>query len=302
MNSISIFGHGDPSILEQVKERMLQMHHRFSFFNPASEIGRINQQAGVRPVAVCEDTFHLLSLASDYARETQGTFDVTAGPMSELWKTAIRSATLPSHAEIAYCQTHCNIKNLELDPLHGTAFLRKKGMKLDLGGIVKGYAADEARSMLQAQGVQAAQINFGGTVIAIGTTQKIGIQNPFQRTGSPMATLSLKDQAIVTSGSYEQCFFHQGNRFHHIIDPRTGQPSCSGLVSVSLIGDHAGMLDALATGIFCLGQEAGMPILRKHGISAIFVTDRGSVQITPELQGQIAFHREQNVSSRRSMA
>lgn len=160
---------------------------------------------------------------------------------------------------------------------------------MDLGGIVKGYAADEARRMLQAYGAQNARINFGGTVVAIGRVQNIGIQNPFQKTGIPMACIPLKNKAIVTSGSYEQCFFHQGQRFHHIIDPRTGKPSCSGLLSVSLIGDEAVTLDALATGICCLGAEAGMPIVRRYGISAIFVTDHGGVHITPDLQGQISF-------------
>lgn len=289
MNSISISGDSDPSILEPIKKRIMQMHNRFSFFNPGSEINQINQQAGIHPVIVSEDTLYLLSRALDYAKETKRAFDVTAGSMSELWRNAIRFATLPSKAEIAFCRTHCDIKNLELDKAHGTAFLRKKGMKLDLGGIVKGYAADEARSMLEAQGIQNAQINFGGTVVVIGKMQRIGIQNPFQKTGISMASIPLKNRAIVTSGSYEQCFFHQGKRFHHIIDPRTGKPSCSGLISVSLIGDEAVTLDALATGIYCLGPKVGTSIIRRHGISAIFVTDNGSVQITPELQGQISF-------------
>lgn len=104
-----------------------------------------------------------------------------------------------------------------------------------------------------------------------------------------MASIILKNKAIVTSGSYEQYFSYQGKNFHHIIDPRTGMPSCSDLVSVSLIGDKAVMLDALATGIFCLGQKEGMSIVHKFGISAIFVTDNGSVQITPELQRLISF-------------
>lgn len=292
LNSISISGDSDPSILEQIKQRMMHLHHCFSFFEPESELSQINRQAGIHPVAVSEETFHLLSLALHYAKETKGAFNVTAGPMSKLWKNAIRFATLPSEAEVTSCRTHCEIKNLELDEVHGTAFLKEKGMKLDLGGIVKGYAADEARSMLQAQGVQNAQINFGGTVVVIGRAQRIGIQNPFQKTGVSMACIPLKNKAIVTSGSYEQCFFHHGKRFHHIIDPRTGKPSCSGLISVSLMGDNTVTLDALATGICCLGLDAGMSIVRKHGISAIFVTDNGSVQITPDLQGQIIFDGE----------
>lgn len=289
INSISIFGDTNVSILEPIQERMMQIHNCFSFFNPKSEISQINQQAGIHPVTVSEDTFYLLSLALDYAKETKGAFDVTVGPMSELWKNAIHSATLPSQTEIAYCRTLCNVEDLELDKVHGTAFLRKKGMKLDFGGIVKGYAADEAKTMLQAQNVQDAQINFGGTVIAIGRRQKIGIQNPFQKTGSAMGSIQLKNKAIVTSGSYEQYFFHQGKRFHHIIAPQTGNPSCSGLISVSLIGDKAVTLDALATGICCLGLKDGVSIAQKYGLSAIFVTDNGSVQVTPDLQGQFNF-------------
>lgn len=289
MNSVTLWDNCDLSILEQIKQRMLQMHNRFSFFSPDSEISQINQNAGIQPVAISEDTFFLLSLALSYARDTKGTFDVTAGAISELWKNAIHFATMPSEIQLEYCRSLCGIQNLELDAIHKTAFLRQKGVKIDLGGIVKGYAADETRRMLQKYGIQNARINFGGTVVAIGKLQNIGIQNPFLKTGSSMACIPLKNKAIVTSGSYEQCFFHQGKRFHHIIDPRTGKPSCSGLISVSLIGDEAVTLDALATGICCLGWEAGMPIVRKYGISAVFVTDNGSVQITPELQGQLSF-------------
>lgn len=290
INSISIPDNYNPSLLESIKKRMMQIHNCFSFFNPESEISQINQKAGVRPVTVSEDTFYLLSLALDYAKETMGVFNVAAGSLSELWKNAIRLSSLPSKAEIANCRVHCDIKKVELDKVHNTVFMREKGMKLDLGGIVKGYAVDVARSLLQSQGVQNAQINFGGTVAVVGRTEKIGVQNPFKKTGSSMASIILKNKAIVTSGSYEQYFSHQGKHFHHIIDPRTGMPSCSDLVSVSLIGDNAVMLDALATGIFCLGQKEGMSIVHKYGISAIFVTDNGSVQITPELQRLISFH------------
>lgn len=289
INSVELFDNCDFSILEQIKRHILQLHNRFTFFDPHSEVYQINQNAGIHSVTVSEDSFSLLSLALRYARDTKGTFDVTVGSLSALWRTAIHSSDLPSEAETASCRTRCGIQNLELDPIHRTAFLRKKGVKIDLGGIAKGYAADRARCMLQAHGVENARINLGGTVVVLGRMQNIGIQNPFQKTGIPMAWIRLKNKAIVTSGSYERCFFHQGQRFHHIIDPRTGKPSCSGLLSVSLIGDDAVTLDALATGICCLGPEAGMAVVRRYGVSAILVTDHGGVHITPDLQGQISF-------------
>lgn len=288
INSVTLFDDGDSSLLEYIKKRVMEMHHTFSFFESNSEISQINQQAGIRPVSVGEDTFRLLSMAICYAKETKGTFDVTAGSLSEMWRTAICTSRLPAEEQIVSGQVHCDINKLELDRIHGTAFLQEKGMKLDLGGVAKGYAADQVRSVLLSQGVRNAQINFGGTVIVIGKKQKVGIQNPYRKTGIPMGSIMLKDKAIVTSGSYERGFVYKGKRVHHIIDPRTGRPSGSGILSVSLIGENAAMLDALATGICCLGQKEGVPILRKHGISAVFVTDDGRVQVTPELQGEMS--------------
>lgn len=290
INSITISGNYNVDILEYIKQRMLQLHNSFSFFDPNSEISQINQKAGIHPVPVSKDTISLLSLALDYASDTKGSFDVTTGAVSELWKNAIREEKLPLEAQIKHCKKLCGIQNLELDPIYETAFLRKKGMKIDLGGIVKGYAADEARRILQEYGVQNAKINFGGTVVIIGKKQKIGIQHPFKHTGSTMARVMLENKAIVTSGSYEQYFFHQGKRFHHIIDPHTGKPTCSGLLSVTLIGDEAAQLDAFATGICCLGLKNGALIAQQHGISAIFVTEDGCVQITPELQAHFSFY------------
>lgn len=288
-NTITVYGKCDQSILEQVKQRVLELHRRFSIFDPDSEISRINQSAGIRPVPVSEETFSLLSLSLEYAAATNGAFDVTAGAMSGLWRNAIRAAAMPTQTEVERCKARCGFENLRLDDTHRTAFLAKAGVGLDLGGIAKGYAADEARRMLQEYGVENAQINFGGTVVVLGRTQRVGIQNPFQKTGTAMAELPLCDKAVVTSGSYEQCFFHEGKRFHHIIDLRTGWPACSGLVSVTLIGDAAVELDALATAVCCLGLQEGLPLLQQRGIEAVFVTDDGSVQMTPGLRGQVSF-------------
>lgn len=224
VNTVTIYDDYDIDILKQIKWRMLQLHNRFSFFDVNSEIYKFNQQAGIKPIYVSKDTIYLLSLALDYAKDTNGTFDVTIGAMSELWKNAIRSTMIPFETEIKRCKKLCNIKKLKLDNTNGTVFLSKKGMKLDLGGIVKGYAADETRRILKEYGVQNAQINFGGTVVVIGKKQKVGIQNPFKSTGNTMASIVLENKAIVTSGSYEQYFSNQGKIFHHIVNPYTGRP------------------------------------------------------------------------------
>lgn len=286
VNTITLYDGFDLEIAEQVKKRVLDLHRRFSVFEQESDIFRINEQAGMKTVPVHQDTLLVLSHALAYGRETMGAFDITSGAASRLWRDAIRSARIPSEEDIAGCRRLSGLNDLILNKAEGTAFLRRNGQQIDLGGIAKGYAADEAVRILKKYKVRDALINFGGTVIAIGREQKIGIQNPFQENGESMADIMVKDKAVVTSGSYERGFFFEGGRYHHIIDPRTGLPADSGLLSVTLIGGSVMELDALATGICVLGESNGLPLLERRGIEAVFISNDGEVRITRGLQGQ----------------
>lgn len=285
-NSITLYGSVGPEIAEQVKKRVLGMHRRFSFFEPGSDIFRINEQAGMEPASVHQDTFFVLSHALAFGRETEGAFDITSGAAGQLWREAIRSAQIPSKVDIAGCCSLRGMADLVLDETARTAFLRKNGQKIDLGGIAKGYAADEAVKILKKNKVQNALVNFGGTVVAVGRIREIGIQNPFQKNGQSMAGIMVENRAVVTSGTYERGFFFGGRRYHHIIDPRTGWPADAGLLSVTLIGPSAMELDALATGICVLGEERSLPLLEKYGIEAVFISDGGKIKITRGLQGK----------------
>lgn len=288
VNSITLYGSFDQEIAEQVKKRVLKLHRYFSFFEPGSDVFRINELAGIKPVSVHQDTFFVLSHALAYGRETQGAFDITSGASGRLWRDAIRSAQIPSESKVAECLGLSGLSDLILDKAEGTAFLQRKGQQIDLGGIAKGYAADEAVRILKKHKVQNALINFGGTVIAMGREQKIGIQNPYQKNGESMADISAENKAVVTSGTYERGFFFEGRRYHHIIDPRTGRPADSGLLSVTLIGGSAMELDALATGICVLGEKCGLPLLEKYGLEAVFISSSGEIKITGGLQGKFS--------------
>lgn len=286
VNSIALYGGAEPGIAEYIKKRSLELHRRFSFFEPGSDIFRINEQAGGRPVPVHPDTLFVLSHALDYGRETQGAFDVTAGAADRLWRDALRSAKIPSEADISECLSLSALNDLILDEADQTAFLRRNGQQIDLGGIAKGYAADEAVRILKKYKVHNALINFGGTVIAIGRKQKIGIQTPYQQNGESIGDITVKNKAVVTSGTYERGFFLDGRRYHHIIDPHTGWPADSGLLSVTLIGGCAMELDALATALCVMGEKRGLPVLDRHGIEAVFIRDSGEIRITRGLQGK----------------
>lgn len=286
VNTITLYDSFALETAEQVKKRVLDLHRRFSLFEQESDISGINEQAGMKAVPVHQDTFFVLFHALAYGWETQGAFDITSGAVSRLWRNAIRSARVPSESDIAGCRSLSGLDDLILDKADGTAFLRRNGQQIDLGGIAKGYAADEAVRILKKNNVHNALINFGGTVIAVGREQKIGIQNPFQKNGVSMADIMVKNKAVVTSGSYEQGFFFEGVRYHHIIDPRTGRPADSGLLSVTLIGDSAMELDALATGICVLGEKNALPLLERYGIEAVFISNDGEIKITNGLQGK----------------
>jgi thiamine biosynthesis lipoprotein len=171
-----------------------------------------------------------------------------------------------------------------LDEDAGTVRLRKIGQRIDLGGVAKGYVADGLRKRLRQHGVQRALLNLGGTVAAMGCATRIGIQDPFRPTGVPMGTLTLDDRCAVTSRVYERYAEIGGRRYHHIIDPRTGFPAKSGLVSVTLIGKDAARLDALATASIILGVEESAALLAAQSIEAVFVTDQGRVLITKGLK------------------
>lgn len=284
VNSITLYGGAGPGIAEHIKKRSLELHRRFSFFEPGSDIFRINEQAGGCPVPVHPDTLFVLSHALNYGRETKGAFDITAGAAGRLWQNALRSAKIPSEADITTCSSLNGLNDLILDEADQTAFLRRTGQQIDLGGIAKGYAADEAVRILKKYKVHNALINFGGTVIAIGREQKIGIQNPYQKNGESMGDITVKNKAVVTSGTYERGFFLDGRRYHHIIDPHTGWPTDSGLLSVTLTGGCAMELDALATALCVMGEERGLPVLDRHGIEAVFIRDSGEIRLTRGLQ------------------
>jgi thiamine biosynthesis lipoprotein len=161
--------------------------------------------------------------------------------------------------------------------------MRKKGQAIDLGGIAKGFAADWAKEMLLKYQVEEAIINFGGTVIVIGQEKTIGIQNPEYNTGNAMGSFVVKNQAVVTSGVYERYFIKDNIRYHHILDLHTGRPSNTGIAGITVIGESAMKMDALATSVILLGIEDGIELIRQCNAEGIFIMDTKEVYTTPGL-------------------
>jgi len=271
--------------LKRAEERVRALHDRLSVFQPESEISLLNASAGCSSVPVSADTFLLLSESRRYSAISGGAFSITTRALSALWEIHARCGTVPSRMEVEHALTLVDDQDILLDEEAQTAELRRFGQSVDLGAIAKGYAADEVRRILLEGGVTGALINLGGTVCVIGDAKHVGIQHPDSVTGIAMGRISLKNACAVTSGDYERFYEVDGTRYHHIVDPRTGYPSKSGLRSVTLIGESALALDALSTAVFVLGAEAGLPLMREAGEEAVFVSDEMNVYCSDGLRG-----------------
>lgn len=286
MNTITI-RERNPEALEQVKKRILELHDRWSVFRPDSEISRINQAAGGKPVAVSGDTIRILREGQKYGALSGGAYDITAQPLMDLWRRAAAGEPLPGKADIRRKRRLVDYRKIIIDENRGTVQLPRAGQAIDLGGIAKGFAADEAKRILAEHEIRDAVINLGGTVSVFGKPKKIGIQKPYGGSGSVAAILQGTDCTVVTSGAYEKYFTRQGVRYPHILNVATGRPAESGLTGVTLVGSSGTELDALATGVFVLGLKAGADLVRKQGLEAVFFTENGELYATAGLKDQL---------------
>ena len=296
VHTITIFDAEGPEEASDARAYLLDLHGAWSCFQGDSLISRINQAAGRQPVAVDEDTFEVLRQAKRYGRFTEGAFDVTVGPLADLWRRAMEERQLPGDKAVWQALALVNFANVTLDEEAHTVLLEKAGQRIDLGGIAKGYAVDELRKRLRRHGVHRALLDLGGTVAALGCGLPVGIRDPFRLHGAPMGTLMLEDRIAVTSGVYERFAYMDGYRYHHVVDPRTGYPSKSGLVSVTLVGENGGALDAFATAALILGMEKSAPMLAEQGMDAVFVTEQGQVFVTRGLKRQFHLYNTTNTA------
>jgi thiamine biosynthesis lipoprotein len=270
-------------------------------FEPDSEISTISREAGVKPVHVSEETLDIMKKTIGISDMTDGAFDPTIAPVLKLWKFSGRPAdpSLPHGDALKSALKHVGYRKIKINSQSSGIYLEDKGMELDLGGIAKGYAADRAVEAIKAKGIKAALVAIAGDIRGYGLSTagnawKVGIQDP--RPENPnsekpwedvFASVHLKDSAISTAGDYQRFFIKDGKRYHHIIDPATGYPSDSGLISVSVIAPEGYMADGIDTAILILGAEKGMKLLESKGLDGILVTADKKVLLTGNLKDRI---------------
>ena len=289
VNEVTIFNEKKSSsekLLNGCDSILKDIDNKMSTHIPGSDIYKINENAGTKFTKISKDTFSVIKNSINYSNLSNKIFDITIGPLVDLWGIGSDHAKVPSDLEIRSKLNLINFENIIFDENNTSIKLNNKNMKIDLGGIAKGFATDKIVSYLRENNVHSAIINLGGNVYVLGNKDKnnkfsIGIQNPTKPDGSSIGNLKLSDKSIVTSGVYERFIEKNGKIYHHMLNPFTGYPFENELSSVTIISNKSINCDALSTSAFGLGLADGLKLIDNiNNVDAIFITKDKKIHLT----------------------
>lgn len=291
-----VYGSDGQAAIDQATAKISELDHLLTFNDAQGDIYKLNQNAGLEGVELNPETVRILSKAQQVSAMSGGAFDVTVGPLVKAWGIGTQGERIPSSAELKQLLPLINYQDINID--NNLVKIRRSGQMVDLGGIAKGYAGDAVIEIYKQHGIKSAFVNLGGNVVTLGNKPdgspwKVGIRNPRPAAGDDGQNLGIvlvTDKAVVTAGDDQRYFIQNGQRYHHILDPHTGYPAKSDLMSVTLITDSSLDADALDTAVYILGREKGMELLRQYGgVEAVFVTTDKKVYVTEGLKDNFEF-------------
>jgi thiamine biosynthesis lipoprotein len=304
--NLKAFGKESERAINEAIQRLVDIDDKMSAFKNSSEISKINKNAGFPPQVVSNDTFYVIDKAITYSELSDGTFDPTIRPLVSLWGIGTNSERIPEKNEIEEKLKLVNYRDILLNKTDNYIGLKYQHQSIDVGGIAKGYAADEVINIFIKHDIKSAIVDLGGNIFVLGDKNNgspwnVGIQNPFEPRGNHVGILSLKNKSIVTSGNYERFFMKNGESFHHIIDPKTGYPSKSKVISATIISDKSIDGDGLSTGVYIMGIDKAMKLIESlKGIDAIFITEDKNVYITSGINEHFKLSNKEFICNKRS--
>ncbi|KEF32073.1 Thiamin biosynthesis lipoprotein ApbE [Marinobacter nitratireducens] len=277
-------------LADPIAERVLRVFHKvdrsMSRYREDSELSRLNRQAAERPVEVSEGLFDVFRKAQTVSELSNGAFDISFGSVGYLYD--YRTGVAPSEEQLSSHLSHINYQDIVLDDASRTIFYRQEGLRVDLGGIAKGYAVDLGIEQLKAAGIRHARLSAGGDMRLLGDRHGrpwvVGVRDPRSKDRNAVV-LPLMNAALSTSGDYERFFIdEQGDRVHHILSPKTGKPA-RGVQSVSILGSDAMTTDGLSTAVFVLGTARGLDMINQlPDIDAIIIDEARQMHYSDGLQ------------------
>lgn len=271
-------------------DEITRIERLISSWDANSQTSQINNSAGIIPVKVDLELFQLIQRAIKISKLTNGAFDISYASMDKIWKFDGSMTAMPSEEAIKASVEKVGFKNILLDTLKQTVFLKLKGMKIGFGAIGKGYAADKAKTLLVRKGVSAGIINASGDLTTWGTQPNgkewmVAIVNPLNKE-KVFSWMPVKNSAVVTSGNYEKYIKFNEVLYTHIIDPRTGYPA-TGILSVTIFTQNAELADALATSVFVMGVESGLDFINQlKGVECVIVNKDNKIVTSKHIELQ----------------
>jgi thiamine biosynthesis lipoprotein len=276
-----------------------RLDNLLSTYKESSAVSEVNRAAGRRAVAVGEEVLKLVGKALEVADLTEGGFNIAIGPAVTLWSVTDQPH-LPSADEIEAVRPFVDVRRIRADGSENTLFLEQSGMRIDVGGIGKGYASDRAVAVLKQHGIAAGIVAVAGDIMTFGKKPdgrpwRVAIRHP-RRDDAPLTELDLSDEAVSTSGDYERYFIMDGKRYHHILDPKTLYPAAASQ-SVTIVAREAIWADALATGVFVMGPEKGMALIeRLPNVEGLIVDQTGNIHVSTGLKSRITLSEKGGTS------
>jgi len=293
--TLRVYNKGKASVIDGAFRLLKKEAKEVTTNAKGSEIDKVNDAAGKHPVVVSKDVYPIVKAAYYYSQNSNESFDMAIGSITQLWRIGFPDARVPSKAEIAKNVKLVDYTKVKLNDKKRSVYLEKKGMKLDLGGIAKGYMTDQVRQYFAEHGVSTAIIDLGGNIFVMGDSPKgtksgnwtVGIQDPKESRGTAIGSIPAKNMSIVTSGIYERYLKKNGKVYSHLMDPQTGAPFQNNLMGVSIISKKSTDGDGLSTATFDKGLKNGMKYINakaNKGVGAIFITKDKKVYVSNNLK------------------
>lgn len=281
--TLTAYGKNAKKALDEAVDEINNIEQLVSTGIDSSEVSQINKNG---KGSVSETTGYLIKRSKEIYDSTNGVFDITIYPIMQAWGFPTENYCVPGKKELKKLRGLMGADHVLYDEKKQEVTLNKEGMKIDLGGIAKGYTSSKVMDIFKENGISSAVISLGGNVQTLngkpdGSDWRVAVENPAD-TGSYIGVLSIKDKAVITSGGYERYFKQDGKTYHHIIDPANGYPANNGLTSVTIVSDDGTLADGLSTSLFIMGPEKAQKYWKEHSdeFDTILVKDDGSIFVS----------------------
>lgn len=277
-------------ILEECGSILMDIDNKMSNTIKSSDVSKINKNAGKAYTKVSKDTYYVIKKSIEFSNISNDTFDISVGPLIDLWSIGTDNAKVPNKEEIENVLPLVDYSKILLNDENLSVKLSEKNMKIDLGGIAKGYAADKIYDYLKSENIKSAIINLGGNILTLGSKNNdqpfsIGIQDPTMPRGNSIGNIKVSNKSVVTSGIYERYIEKDNKIYHHMLNPHTGYPFENNLNSVTIVSDESIICDALSTTTFGLGLDSGMKLIESlDNVDAIFITKDKKIYLSSNLK------------------